>query len=605
MAQTKIKLIADGVIDVNNLKAGHTITTDNIGEGTNLYYTDARVGSYLSANSYATEGYVTTAVSNLVDAAPSTLDTLNELAAALGDDPNFATTVTNSIATKLPLAGGTISGNLVVSGSLTGTLATAAQTNITSVGTLSSLAVSGAVNIADAQSIFFSGTGGDYGKMSFGDADPDVFDINFYQDSGLAAGLKFYALSEAAGGGNIDLISGGTTSVSILNNGNVGIGTNSPEDKLDVNGIIKISPTTPPALKILRNANIGNTASTGFIEFGGKDTTGYAAGATIVTIAEGAWSTTSHPARMAFSTTPVGGAAALERLRITSGGNIGIGTTSPNTIFNVNTDINNNGITLSGTSDNLRFNIKNNQVTAGQRAFSMMMSGSFPALIYQALGDDYGFIRNIMSIQHNGNIGIGTLTSSSLLHLTQDAPVLTSESTNGVSGFRINVLGGNSQLLRVQKEGTTKFQIDPNGAIYLGGSTAAANALDDYEEGTWTPSVGGNATYSFQRGSYTKVGRLVTVNFDLQISSIGTGSTTTLNLPFASGISFNNGGVTGSVRWWQSLTQSFYFLSCYVESNSASLNFVGTNSLTASTPSGGQTIFGNSARIAGTITYMT
>jgi hypothetical protein len=43
---------------------------------------------------------VTTAVANLVDTAPSTLDTLNELAAALGDDPNFATTVTNSIATK-------------------------------------------------------------------------------------------------------------------------------------------------------------------------------------------------------------------------------------------------------------------------------------------------------------------------------------------------------------------------------------------------------------------------------------------------------------------------------------------------------------------------
>jgi hypothetical protein len=55
---------------------------------------------------------VTTAVANLVDTAPSTLDTLNELAAALGDDPNFATTVTNSIATKLPLAGGTLTGTL-------------------------------------------------------------------------------------------------------------------------------------------------------------------------------------------------------------------------------------------------------------------------------------------------------------------------------------------------------------------------------------------------------------------------------------------------------------------------------------------------------------
>jgi DNA-binding FrmR family transcriptional regulator len=58
----------------------------------------------------ATTAFVSTAVSNLVDAAPGTLDTLNELAAALGDDPNFATTVSNSIGTKLPLAGGTMTG---------------------------------------------------------------------------------------------------------------------------------------------------------------------------------------------------------------------------------------------------------------------------------------------------------------------------------------------------------------------------------------------------------------------------------------------------------------------------------------------------------------
>ena len=60
----------------------------------------------------ATTAYVDTAVTNLVDSSPSALDTLNELAAALGDDANFSTTVTNSIATKLPLAGGTMTGNV-------------------------------------------------------------------------------------------------------------------------------------------------------------------------------------------------------------------------------------------------------------------------------------------------------------------------------------------------------------------------------------------------------------------------------------------------------------------------------------------------------------
>ena len=62
----------------------------------------------------ATKGYVDTSISNLVASAPGVLDTLDELAAALGDDANFATTVTNSIATKLALAGGTMSGAIAM-----------------------------------------------------------------------------------------------------------------------------------------------------------------------------------------------------------------------------------------------------------------------------------------------------------------------------------------------------------------------------------------------------------------------------------------------------------------------------------------------------------
>ena len=61
----------------------------------------------------ATTAYVETAVANLVDSAPASLNTLDELAAALNDDASFSTTVTNSIATKLPLAGGTLTGALV------------------------------------------------------------------------------------------------------------------------------------------------------------------------------------------------------------------------------------------------------------------------------------------------------------------------------------------------------------------------------------------------------------------------------------------------------------------------------------------------------------
>ena len=62
----------------------------------------------------ATKTYVDTAVANVVDNAPAALDTLNELAAALGDDANYAATTTAAIAAKLPLAGGTMSGALAM-----------------------------------------------------------------------------------------------------------------------------------------------------------------------------------------------------------------------------------------------------------------------------------------------------------------------------------------------------------------------------------------------------------------------------------------------------------------------------------------------------------
>ena len=93
---TKVTVDSKGRVTV-----GASATTSDISEGTNLYYTDARVLSYLSANTYATQSYVNTQVSNLVASAPATLDTLNELAAALGNDPSFATTISTALGNRL------------------------------------------------------------------------------------------------------------------------------------------------------------------------------------------------------------------------------------------------------------------------------------------------------------------------------------------------------------------------------------------------------------------------------------------------------------------------------------------------------------------------
>ena len=108
-------------------------STSDLSEGTNLYYTDARADARITAadtdslsegstNLYYTDARADARVALIVDSSPEALNTLNELAAALNDDADFSTTITTSIATKMPLAGGTFSGNttapkVIVSGS--------------------------------------------------------------------------------------------------------------------------------------------------------------------------------------------------------------------------------------------------------------------------------------------------------------------------------------------------------------------------------------------------------------------------------------------------------------------------------------------------------
>lgn len=104
-----------------------TVTLDGVASTlTSKTITSGTLGSDLAAGGFkvtglatpsantdaATKAYVDTQVSNLVDAAPGALDTLNELAAAINDDASFSTTVTNSIATKVSKAGDSMTGAL-------------------------------------------------------------------------------------------------------------------------------------------------------------------------------------------------------------------------------------------------------------------------------------------------------------------------------------------------------------------------------------------------------------------------------------------------------------------------------------------------------------
>ena len=99
MAYSKNRRLADIIADTSgNLSVqGITVPTQSNSD---------------NDTSAASTAFVHAHVNALIDSAPGTLNTLNEIAAALNDDPTFTTTVNNAIATKLPLAGGTMTGDI-------------------------------------------------------------------------------------------------------------------------------------------------------------------------------------------------------------------------------------------------------------------------------------------------------------------------------------------------------------------------------------------------------------------------------------------------------------------------------------------------------------
>lgn len=156
--------------------------------------------------------------------------------------------------------------------------------------------------------------------------------------------------------------------------------------------------------------------------------------------------------------------------------------------------------------------------------------------------------------------------------------------------------------------GAARLTINADGSVTLGAgqlkfpavqnASADANTLDDYEEGTWTPAVGGNATYTTQTGRYTKIGRQVTIHCNLVINVLGTGSATTISgLPFAVG---TGSFALGPCRW-ASAAVSPDTLNVYAAPGGSTLTLVGTTAPGASDTT--LSAMGDSTDILFSLTY--
>ena len=144
-----------------------------------------------------------------------------------------------------------------------------------------------------------------------------------------------------------------------------------------------------------------------------------------------------------------------------------------------------------------------------------------------------GSISEAMRIDSSGKVGIGTTSPAYKLHLNESTSgnnyvhfTNSSTGTSGSDGAQVGI-DGNERLILWQAENndirfatnnTERMRLLAGGGLTFNGDTAAANALDDYEEGTWTPTQGNFSTFSLSSGqfnaTYTKIGNIVHFRFE-------------------------------------------------------------------------------------------
>ena len=231
-----------------------------------------------------------------------------------------------------------------------------------------------------------------------------------------------------------------------------------------------------------------------------------------------------------------------------------------------------------------KFHVKNSLSSTG------VGSSSSPIAIIQNERANTGSSSSVLRFDTNEIAGTNQYARAAIGAEYDD-----SSNVNGRLMFSTADTSGNLQ---------ERMRILSGGGITFNGDTAAANALNDYEEGTWTPSIAGDATYTARTGQYVKVGRMVTAAFDMTINAINSSAPGTgINgLPFTAGGSTQ--GQAGSVSYWANAASSLNYIAVRIDlgSNTLGLSFT-TGSV--STAQLGLSFWKNGARMIGTITYVT
>ena len=167
-------------------------------------------------------------------------------------------------------------------------------------------------------------------------------------------------------------------------------------------------------------------------------------------------------------------------------------------------------------------------------------------------------------IDSAGSFMVGTTTSRTAEFSHPDGFSVRGDVTGQVQStvtdetcMLINRDGTDGQMIGFRKDGTGIGEIGVAGSsiyVQFGNTSSAAHQLDDYEEGTWTPgwdrsgSSVSSVSYQYSTGTYTKVGRLVTIWFDFQITAngnSGSGVPYISSLPFTAQIGSGGGNNYG------------------------------------------------------------